>query len=496
MGLSTPGSMSSLLGPMPGSSGMTFGMQPGRDDMILAGRAGLGAPRAPTSITTPGGVYQGPPQREGIAVPPPRPLPPPQLYGTMEYASIDDEGPVDGLTLDRAVEILVRQSIDLRAKYLEIPQMRADVLTASLRANPILYADSQLVPYGSDSIRKPDGPTQYDLNVSHPLDLSHKRRARIAYASRALQVTEAQYQNEVRLAIANLHAAFVDVLSARVAIAYMKESVKGFDEVVRVAEGHYEKRLGTRSDVDQAKSDRASAVLGVIDAEEMLQKRKRVLGEMLYLSPEDSERLEVRGVLRYESPQPPPLEALIAIAREGRPDLDAYRKGIEAATANVRLQRANRFSDAYLLFQPYTFQNNAPFGRQSGTSWALGITMPLPLYNRNQGNIERARINVVQSQAQLELLDRRLVAEIQQAVGEYNVSAKIVRGMRENVVPGLKRAYQDRFELYKEGEDAKIVYLNARRKYNDAVKNYLDSAARHRRSALDLNTIVGQRIMP
>jgi cobalt-zinc-cadmium efflux system outer membrane protein len=400
------------------------------------------------------------------------------------------------LTLDRAVEILVRQSIDLRAKYLEIPQMRADVLTASLRANPILYADSQLVPYGSDSIRKPDGPTQYDLNVSHPLDLSHKRRARIAYASRALQVTEAQYQNEVRLAIANLHAAFVDVLSARVATAYMKESVKGFDEVVRVAEGHYEKRLGTRSDVDQAKSDRASAVLGVIDAEEMLQKRKRVLGEMLYLSPEDSERLEVRGVLRYESPQPPPLEALIAIAREGRPDLDAYRKGIEAATANVRLQRANRFSDAYLLFQPYTFQNNAPFGRQSGTSWALGITMPLPLYNRNQGNIERARINVVQSQAQLELLDRRLVAEIQQAVGEYNVSAKIVRGMRENVVPGLKRAYQDRFELYKEGEDAKIVYLNARRKYNDAVKNYLDSAARHRRSALDLNTIVGQRIMP
>jgi cobalt-zinc-cadmium efflux system outer membrane protein len=226
IGLSTPGSMSSLLGAMPGSSGMTFGMQPGRDDMIL-GRAGLGAPRVPTSITTPGGVYQGPPRREGIAVPPPIPVPPPQLYGTMELATIDDEGPVDGMTLDRAIEIMVRQSIDLRAKYLEIPQMRADVLTASLRANPILYADSQLVPYGTNSVQKPTGPTQYDLNVSHPIDYSHKRRARMAYASRALQVLEAQYQNEVRLAIANLHAAFVDVLTARAAISYMKESVKG-----------------------------------------------------------------------------------------------------------------------------------------------------------------------------------------------------------------------------------------------------------------------------
>ena len=82
-------------------------------------------------------------------------------------------------------------------------------------ANPIFYADSQLVPYGTNSVRKPDGPTQYDLNVSHPLDYSHKRRARMAYASRALQVMEAQYQNEVRLAIANLYAAFVDVLTAR-----------------------------------------------------------------------------------------------------------------------------------------------------------------------------------------------------------------------------------------------------------------------------------------
>ena len=77
---------------------------------------------------------------------------------------------------------------------------------------------------------------------------------------------------------------------------------------------------------------------------------------------------------------------------------------MQAATANVKLQQANRFSDAYLLYQPYTFQNNAPFGKQSGTSWAVGITVPLPFYNRNQGNIERARINVTQTQQQLAFL--------------------------------------------------------------------------------------------
>ena len=62
----TPGSMDSLLGPMPGSSGASFGMQPGRDDMLL-GRIGTSAPRVPTSITTPGGIYQGPPPAEVFA---------------------------------------------------------------------------------------------------------------------------------------------------------------------------------------------------------------------------------------------------------------------------------------------------------------------------------------------------------------------------------------------------------------------------------------------
>ena len=132
----------------------------------------------------------------------PVPIPPPLRYGTMELPTQEDEGPPDGLTIDQAIELLIEGNLDLRAKFLEIPQMRADVLTASLRANPIFYADSQLVPYGSDSVKRPDGPTQYDVNISHPLDISHKRQAQNCVCTVAqLKVMEAQYQNEVRLAI-------------------------------------------------------------------------------------------------------------------------------------------------------------------------------------------------------------------------------------------------------------------------------------------------------
>ena len=75
-------------------------------------------------------------------------------------------GPPDGLTLDQAIDRLIHENLDLRAKAFEIPQARADVLTASLRANPIFYADTQLVPYGQYTRDRPGGQTQYDVNIN------------------------------------------------------------------------------------------------------------------------------------------------------------------------------------------------------------------------------------------------------------------------------------------------------------------------------------------
>ena len=97
LGITTmPGSLDSLLGMLPGSSGTAFGSQPGRDDLLL-GRIGSSAPRVPTAITMPGGTYQGP-QTTPTLVPTQRlPAARPLLYGAWLPALDRDEGPPDGL---------------------------------------------------------------------------------------------------------------------------------------------------------------------------------------------------------------------------------------------------------------------------------------------------------------------------------------------------------------------------------------------------------------
>ncbi len=491
----TPGSTASLLGPAPGSGEMYLGTQPGRDELLL-GRIGTAAPRAPAAIASPGQGDQVR-RRRGITAPEPLPVPRAHLYGTLALPTEEEsEGPEGGLTLDQAIEILVKNNYDLRSKYMEIPQARADILTASLRANPILYADSQLVPYGSFSDRRPGGPTQYDLNISHPIDYSHKRRARTDYATRTLLVTEAQYQDSVRIEISNLYTAFVEVLSARQTLRYTKASVAGLDVLLEKTQLLYQRSDASRADVNEARTQRQIAEVGVLDAEENLHRAKRTLALMLGLGPEQAETLELKGSIQDRGPSPPPPDELVGIALCCRPDLAAYRLGLRTAESGVHLARANRFQDAYVLYQPYTFQNNAPFQKESATSWAVGMTVPLPVYNRNQGNIERAKENVTQSQIELAGVERKVVTEVQQAAREYAVSGQIVERIRTQILPTSKSSLADRLTLFQGGETNVVAFIQAQRAYNDNVKAYLDTVVRHRRSMLGLNTALGKRILP
>jgi cobalt-zinc-cadmium efflux system outer membrane protein len=184
------------------------------------------------------------------------------------------------------------------------------------------------------------------------------------------------------------------------------------------------------------------------------------------------------------------------IALESRPDVQSTRLGLQRARADVRLARANRFSDIYVLYQPYTFQNNAPYGLKSAYSWALGVTVPLPIYNRNQGGIARSELNVSQTQIELADLERQVKIDVEKALTEYTVTRREVEELRQDVVPAARQVRDNAYRLYTAGETSVVDYLTAQREFNDIAKQYLDTAVRHRQSMLALNTAVARRILP
>jgi len=484
------------LGPTPGAGGGAFENSPGAGEALLGGPGGPGFPRVPTSITRPGGAYQLPPRR-AIAVPPALPIGTLPAYGSLEIpAGGEEDGPPDGLTLDLAIDRLVRANLDLRARSHEIPKAEADILTAGLRANPLLFFDAQQIPYGNYSDRTEGGPTQVDLNVNYPLDLSGKRRARRDVACRAKRVLEAQYQDAVRVEIDNLYTAFVDVLAARETVRYARASVSGLAEVLKKTRAQLAQEAVTEPDVDRVAGQLGAARLGLRDAEEAHRDALRTLGGLLNIPPEQAEAMAVRGTIRDRAPPPPPVEELTRTALAVRPDLAAYRLGIARALSDVKLSRANSFADVYVLYQPYTDYNGRPFGRTAVRSWDLGVTVPLPLYNRNQGNIRRAEVNVSQVQTELKARERQAAIEVRKADREYALTREAVAQVEGELLPSARRVRDSVLRQFEQGEVDAIAYLNAQRDHNDVVRQYRDTLVRHRRGMLRLNTAVGERVLP
>ena len=84
--------------------------------------------------------------------------------------------------------------------------------------------------------------------------------------------------------------------------------------------------------------------------------------------------------------------------------------------------------------EPYTYQDNRPFGLKSPTSWALGVTVPLPVYNRNQGNIERAKVNVSQTRVELAALERQVADEVDEAIREFELSREAILEFEQRIL--------------------------------------------------------------
>ena len=489
-------------GSAPGSGGGSLGNLPGAGG-LLGGRPGPFAPKGvPTSISTPGSGMGPTELQMPVSAPQPQPVSPTStpFFGTLEIPSQDDDGPPDGVTLDRAIDITLERSMDLRSKLYEVPMARADILQANLRSNPVFYQDGQLLQYRGSSTQftraAPGGPSQFDTNISYPLDISHKRQARTTVASRAERVLEAQYQDAVRNRIDDVYTAYAIALGARQTVRYSNESLKSLQQLQALTQQLHEKGQIALAELNAVKIKLRIARLGLHDSETAYVKAKLDLGSLMNLTNDEARSMELRGTIADVAPPPPPLAELSRIALESRPDVLSFRIGVERAEADVRLAKANAYSDVYVLWQPFTFQDNSPYGLKSQYSWALGVTVPLPLYNRNQGGIARAKLNVSQSGLQLADLERQLRIDVEKAVQEYNITRRLVADLHDEVIPEATQVRDAAFRMWTGGETSMIVYLLAQLDYNDVVKRYIDTAIRHRQSMLALNTAVGRRILP
>ncbi|MGH7222745.1 MAG: TolC family protein [Gemmataceae bacterium] len=405
------------------------------------------------------------------------------------------DGSSDGLTLDAAIERLLAANYDLAAKFQDIPKARADILTARLRNDPVVFLSATQLPYQQYSSQRPGTPL-YDITLVQPLDVSGKHRTSVRVAEHEYRVLEARYQDAVRHEIDKLYTTYVDVLEARALRKTAQAEVAVLTELVETARRLVQKG-GQRPQAELTKANlrKATAEIALQRAEVTLQRFRRNLAVLL-AAPEQTDSLKLRGSLHDRTPPPPCTEELIRIALESRPDLVSYRLSVERGQAQVRQQRAQGIEDVFLFFSPYQGIDFSAQGKQTANGWEFGVLLPFPALNRNQGNVARAQANVTQLAIEVEAVEQQVVSEVRRAATEYEVSRNEVERYEQDLLPGVRSVREDRYRLYDSGQQAIDAVLIAQRDYNDTVRQYWEALARHRRGMLELNSAVGRRLLP
>jgi len=179
-------------------------------------------------------------------------------------------------------------------------------------------------------------------------------------------------------------------------------------------------------------------------------------------------------------------------ALEMRPDVRAARADQARSVADLRMQLANGKID-YTVSGEYHRQNGIGFtGDVSGNTYAVYFSAPLPIFNRNQGEVARARSQQQQLDAKTRALEADVAADLDSAFTEYASARTIVERIERDMLVQARDVRTTMEYSYRRGEASLVEFLDAVRAFNDTTRSYNEARADYARSLYTLDAIAGK----
>jgi len=332
------------------------------------------------------------------------------------------------------------------------------------------------------------GPSEYNLRTDFILERGGKRERRIEVAQAAREVTQLQLLNTTRTIVLDVQNAFVDVLQAKDNVALARENLKAFQSIVAVNSDRV--RAGDLAKVELVRTQVAEIQFqnAVRNAESKLRIASNRLQALMGRTV-PSPTFDVLGELRRDS-SPVMLDTVTAQALDLRPDLQALRKDQIRNQADIRSQLAQGKVD-YTVSSIYHRQ----FFNGHSNSLGFFFSSALPVFNRNQGEIERARQEQRQIEARIRATESDVRNDVRNAWIQYSTSKELLDTI-EHALLDQARDVRDTMEYsYRRGEASLVEFLDAQRAFNDARQSYNDARADFARSLYTIDSASGKAVV-
>ena len=363
-----------------------------------------------------------------------------------------------GLSLEQALDAAYARNPDLAAVGREIGIAEGERRQAGLIPNPELSWEVE------DTRRATSTTT---VTLSQALELGGKRGARIEVAKAGQAIARLELERQRNSLRADVIQAFHAALRAQTALELAQQSQALTERGLRVVEGRV--RAGQSSPVEatRAQVQLAQAEAAVRRARTERGVANQVLARLTGSAEARFDRLDASNLSPGPAPQAEPLLAKVEQTAEWR--LAAAQ--IERGDASLGSEKAQRIPNLTVsLGSQYSREDRERVN-------VVGLSMPLPLFDRNQGNVLAAARRADQARDLRNAVELRLRSDTRSALEQWATAMGEVQAYDHTILPAAQQAVDTATRGFEMGKFAFLDVLDAQRTLIEARGLYLDALA-------------------
>lgn len=365
----------------------------------------------------------------------------------------------ENLTLDEALVLAEQFHPSLRAAAAEVEAARGRQVQAGLYPNPQFSVGTEAAPFNGGP-----GKGEDFIKLSQPVVAGNRRQAALAETARQIEAAQAGYETARQQLHRDVRLAYYTLVYAQHGLVTLTSQVKATEELVQVTRSMRDLKEASERDVVQAEVDLANVGVRVAQWQRSLEVARAGLAGAM--GQPGLRIVSCAGALPFP-PALPRYDALESRLLLGHPELAVQDWRVAAQQASVSRIAAERVPDVTASLG-YRY-----LGEQATNSYDLQLSVPLPVWDRNQGRLREAQANTMRAVAERESTRVTLVTALRAAYADLASCRDQALRYRDEIISRSTKSLEFTRRAFRAGEVSLLVVLDAQRTANDAQLSYL-----------------------
>ena len=404
--------------------------------------------------------------------------------------------PADGqqvLTWNQVKAKFVNTNPALKADALNVEEMKAEEVTAFLRPNPQLtFATDGTQLSRHNGVWQPLSGTQEQTAFSYLHEREHKRDLRLQSAKEGTLITQSQHEDLQRNMLFALRTAFVQVLQGKYVLDIAKADLDYYDKIIDISSNQLRTGAIAQMDFDRIELLRVQYESEIETATVNLRTAKIQLLQLLN-DRRPIDQFDVVGQFDFTDSLKS-LDDYRQTALATRPDLQAALQSYEQSKTNHKLAVANGSADP--TFSTWWTHNPSFSNPNDYNTLGLGFSIPLRIFDKNQGEKKRTLIDIDRSQDLENATRAQVFSDVDSSYEVVRSSVALLHPYKAKYNDEALRVRDTVTYAYQHGNASLMDFLNAQSDYRQVQLSYAQLIGSYLTAAGQLNLAVGADVIP